>query len=155
MAAARTMKGARAVGGLLPPELKAAFRQRGFVEAAVVNEWSSIVGERLAGMCCPERLTRDGALRVRAQGSAAPELQHLAPQVLERVAAFFGYAAANRLVIVHGPPATRPTSRRAPPRPLSPVEAKALEASLEPVEDERLREALERLGRMVLGSDPA
>ncbi len=152
MTTTRHRRGARAVGGLLPPELMKAFRSRGFVEAAVLTEWPSIVGDRLAQMCCPERLARDGTLRVRAQGAAAPELQHLAPQILDRVAGFFGYRAATRLVIVHGPPATRRPVPAPRPRALSPAEEASLGARVAAVEDERLREALARLGKMVLGS---
>jgi hypothetical protein len=147
--AVRTAKGPRAVAALLPADVRRAFRERGFVQAAVVTEWPAIVGAELAARCCPERLGRDGTLRVRAQGAAAPYLQHLAPQILERVATFFGYRAATRLVIAHGPsrrPAP-PTTRA--PRALSGAEESGIADRTAGVEDDRLRAALERLGRAV------
>lgn len=151
----RTTKGPRVVATMLPADLRRAFRQRGFVEAAVLTEWPAIVGEDLALRCCPERLGRDGALRVRAQGAAAPDLQHLAPQILERVATFFGYRAATRLVILHGAPARRAARPRAAPRPLKPAEEADIAERTARIEDERLRAALLRLGRMVVSSRPA
>lgn len=141
--------GARIVAALLPPDLKRAFKARGFAEQAVVTEWAAIVGPELAARCVPEGLGRDGALRVRAEGSAAPELQHMAPVVLERVATFFGYRAATRLVILHG---ARPRPRPRPrpePRPLSAEEAALIARRAAGVEDAELADALERLGRRV------
>ena len=145
----RAAKGPRLVAGLMPAELRRAFRERGFVQAAVVTEWPAIVGAELAAYCCPERLARDGTLRVRAQGAAAPHLQHLAPQILERVATFFGYRAATRLVIAHGATRRPPPARKAT-RALSQAEKDAIAARAADVTDDRLRGALERLGRAIV-----
>ena len=143
------------IAAMMPAALRRAFRERGFVEAAVLTEWPAIVGESLADRCCPERLGRDGTLRVRAQGAAAPELQHLAPQIVERVATFFGYRAATRIFILHGAPARRAARPRPAPRALKPAEEADIADRAARVEDDRLRAALERLGRMVAASRPA
>jgi hypothetical protein len=142
--------GARIVAPLLPGDLKRAFRARGFVETAVLTEWPAIVGDDLAARCVPESLGRDGALRVRAQGAAAPELQHMAPRILERVATFFGYRAATRLVILHGAPRRSPKRPREAARPLTAEETERIADLARRVEDAELRAALERLGRQVV-----
>ena len=148
-------KGPRRIAAALPPELKRAFRARGLADGQILDAWPAIVGEELAGQCCPERLGPDGTLRLRAAGAAALALQHLAPQILERVATHFGFRAARRIVLVQGPLPRRARATRRPPRPLLPAEEKALAGLLEGVEDEAVRGALERLGRAILGHNSA
>lgn len=142
-------RGARRVAVALPPDLVRAFRARGFVVSAVLNEWDSIVGADLAGRCVPESLGRDGTLRVRAEGAAAPELQHLAPTILERLATFFGYRAATRLVILHGSRPRPKAPRRPAPRPLTAAELAHIAARAAAIDDPDLAAALERLGRSI------
>ena len=145
-------RGPRQLGKLLPPELRKAFRARGFAEAGVLTEWPAIVGEDLAARSCPERLGRDGTLRVRLEGGAALEFQHLAPQILERIATFFGYRAVNRMTLVQGPLPPRRKPARPSLRALDASEEAALRARIADIEDPALKAALDRLGRAVLGT---
>ena len=85
---------------------------------------------------------------------ARPELQHLAPQLIERINGYFGYAAVARLQIIQGPlPHAAPPARR-PPAALDAARQRALNKRLESIGDDPLRQALERLGRAVLGKRP-
>jgi hypothetical protein len=148
-------------------------RQRGTATARLAAEWSAIVGPDIARQSLPERLVgggggraprgggaRDkrpataapagGTLRLRVDGPLALELQHAAPQIIDRINGYFGYAAVARLRIVQGP-----LPHRAPPAPPSPrrldgAEARALQERVAPVGDTALREALERLGKAIL-----
>ncbi len=141
-------------GLLLPQAAAKAYRKHGFAESRLLTDWASVVGERLAEVCLPEKLARDGALSVRVSPAFALELQHLEPQILERIAGYFGHRAVSRLKLRQGivePPA--PDMRRQP-RALTPDEDHALDARLAGVEDDALRAALERLGRAVIGSKP-
>lgn len=152
---ASTHRGPRIVGRLLPPDLKRAFRTRGFVEAAILTEWHTVVGETLAARSCPERLGRDGTLRIRVASGAALELQHLAPQIMERIATFFGYRAVARLALIQGPVRSpRRPVRLNIPAPSPESEARIAMATAE-IADPTLREALRGLGRSVLGSAEA
>jgi predicted nucleic acid-binding Zn ribbon protein len=57
-------------------------------QASVVEEWSRLVGERVARVCQPESVSRDGTLFVRvASGTWMQELQLLTPEILERLRA--------------------------------------------------------------------
>lgn len=144
-------------------------RRRGTATARLAVEWSTIVGPDIARYSHPERLVGGGAkapagqpvsgtnvrktggtLRLRVDGPLALELQHLEPQLIERINTYFGYAAVGRLQIVQGPLPHRPAPTRPAERPLDPARARALRDRLEPVADERLRRSLERLGRAVL-----
>jgi hypothetical protein len=142
-------------------------RKRGTATARLALEWTQIVGPDIARHSLPERLIggaagpaapksasqpAGGTLRLRVDGPLALELQHLAPQLIERINGYFGYPAVARLRIVQGPLPHRPTvSRPLLPAPLAADRARALRAQVATVGDERLRAALERLGRSVFG----
>lgn len=141
--------------GLLLPEAAAkAYRKHGFAEARLLTDWALVVGDKLAEVCLPEKLARDGALTVRVSPAFALELQHLEPKILERIAGFFGHRAVSRLKLRQGAVAPPDVGLRREPRPLSAAEDLALGERLAGVEDDALRAALDRLGRAVIGSRP-
>ena len=78
-------------------------RKRGLVGSGIINDWANIVGQKLAEHTLPEKLDKNGTLRIRVDSPIATEIQHLEPQILEKVAIYFGYRAARRLSIVQGP----------------------------------------------------
>ena len=139
-------------GALLPAAAAKLYRKQGFAQAEVLTEWPRVVGERLADTTIPEKLTRDGTLTVKVSPAFALELQHLEPQVLERIATYFGHRAVKRLRLVQGHIPARPVPRIRKPRELTKTEAAALEQRLAPVEDQDMKQALDRLGRAILGS---
>ncbi|MCL5776369.1 DUF721 domain-containing protein [Limibaculum sp. FT325] len=82
--------------------------RQGFAEAAVLLHWPEIVGAAWAGLCHPVKVTYGrgaelgATLMVRADGPAALELEHRAPQIVERINAHYGYRAIARLRITQG-----------------------------------------------------
>ena len=93
---------------LLGKVLDPASRRRGLAEAGVLTDWPSIVGEALAARCQPVKLTgsgrgHGGILHVHVAGSAALELQHSEPQLLERINSLFRLSGG-------GPPAPDPSA---------------------------------------------
>jgi len=135
--------------------------RRGFGEAQVILEWPAVVGQDLARDSLPVKLSfsrgdrLDGTLHLRVATGAALEIQHLEPLIIERINGFFGYRAVVRLAIRQGPLPQRAPPRPPELRPLSRGESAALEHDLEAVKDPGLREALDRLGRAVIGTAPA
>ena len=65
-------------------------------------EWSAVAGAELAAQTWPEKLGRDGALKIRVAPGFALDLQHRASLVIDRINFFFGRAAVTRLVLVQG-----------------------------------------------------
>lgn len=138
----------RAVSELLPNVGGAAFRRFGFVQSSVVSRWAEIVGERLAAASVPESIRfphgskQDGTLTLVVRGAHAPMMQHVAPEIIERVNRFFGYAAVARLQIRQGEVAPR-EPRRAPAavRPVPTEMGEGLKA----IADPELRAVLESL----------
>ena len=145
----------RAVAELLPAIGGAAFRRFGFVQSSIVSRWAEIVGDKLAAASQPESIRfphgkkQDGVLTLVARGAHAPMLQHITPEITERVNRFFGYAAVARVAIRQGEVAAK-EPRRAPPS-LRPVPADMGEG-LKTIADPELRAVLESLAAGVAAS---
>lgn len=138
----------RAVAELLPAIGGVAFRRFGFVQSSIVSRWPEIVGERFAQATAPESIRfppgekKDGVLTVTVRGAHAPMMQHVAPELVERVNRFFGYAAVARIQIRQGDVArTAPRVERRRPAPAPPEMGEGLKA----IADPELRAVLESL----------
>lgn len=147
----------RPVAELVPDVGRVAFRKFGFVQSAVVRRWSEIVGERYAGVSAPESIRfprgerANGVLSLVVQGAHAPMMQHIAPEIMERVNRFFGYPAVARVAIRQGEVPRAPVLRpKAEPAPI-PVE---MGESLRGIADPELRAVLEGLAAGVAGPVP-
>lgn len=150
----------RAVSELLPDVGGAAFRRFGFIQSAVVSRWPDIVGQRLAAASAPESIRfphgkkQDGVLTLTVRGAHAAMLQHVTPEIVERVNRFFGYAAVAEVRIRQGevaaPAVSRRDSGRAPPSVrVVPVE---MGEGLKAIADPELRAVLESLAAGVAAS---
>ena len=141
----------------MPEVGRTAFRRFGFVQSSVVTRWPEIVGPRHAQVCSPEAIRfppgekSDGILQLVVVPAHAPIIQHVIPEIIERVNRFFGYNAVARVKLRQGevtPPRTA-IPPVAPPslRPI-PVE---LGDSLRDIGDPELRKVLESLARSLSG----
>jgi hypothetical protein len=147
--------GLRSAGSHLPKVTDGVLRKRGFVEASLVNDWPAVVGEAVARVTRPDRLSfpkgerSGGTLHLVVSGANALEMQHKAPMLVERINMVFGYAAIARIVLRRGHLA--PPPKRVPSRRETTEEAKAdIAARVRTVGDEALRDALSDLGNHVL-----
>ena len=149
----------RAVAELQPAIGGAAFRRFGFVQAAIVSRWPEIVGARWANVSAPESLRfppgqkADGTLTLVVKGAHAPMMQHITPEIVERVNRFFGYTAVARIQIRQGevqPNGRGGEPRRAPPS-LKPVPVE-MGQGLNGIADPELRAVLESLAAGVAAS---
>jgi hypothetical protein len=143
--------GLRRMPDLLPALLDPVARRRGLAEARLLTDWATVVGPALAARCQPIRLAagegRGGVLHLHVTGTAALEIQHSAPQILERINGFFGRPVVGRLRLVQAPLPRPPAPPAPPPRPpLSAAEQAAIDGAVHAVEDRALRVALAALG---------
>src|SRR5687768_17654323 len=99
---------AKAVAELVPQIGRAAFRRFGFVQSSVVTRWPEIVGPRHAQVCMPESIRfppgekSEGILQLVVLPAHAPLIQHVIPEIMERVNRFFGYKAVSRVKLRQG-----------------------------------------------------
>jgi hypothetical protein len=152
--------GVKALGSFLPRLTRKAFEKYGFSAATLITDWPTIAGKELAAFTAPERLKwprgversedevnpadkgRPGAtLVLRVDAARALDVQYNARQIIERINAYFGYAAIAELRILQAPVAA-PHQDRGRPRP-SPM---PLTAEVAGIADAGLRDALGRLG---------
>jgi hypothetical protein len=143
--------GLRRLPDLLGRVLDPASRRRGLAEVRVLTDWPSIVGEVLAARCQPVKLTgggrgHGGILHIHVAGSAALELQHSEPQLLERINSYFGYPAVARLRLIRAPLALPRRAGAAAAPPLDAAARAEIEALVQPVAHDGLRAALAGLG---------
>lgn len=170
--------GPKAVGSFVPKLAQKAFEKFGFATAAVLTDWTSIVGHEIAACTAPERLrwprpvdeaaetrsskgrgraaapAKTGAtLLLRVEPARALDVQYRTTQIIERINAYFGYLAVTDIRLTQAPLAKAPVARpRATALGVSPkaVIRKALAPDeTARIEDADLRAALERLGAAI------
>ena len=150
---------AKPVAELVPQIGRAAFRRFGFIQASVVTRWPEIVGPRHAQVCMPEAIRfppgekSGGILQLVVLPAHAPLIQHVIPEIVERVNRFFGYKAVARVKLRQG--AVKPphaegvrTAQGGLGPSLKPIPLE-LGDSLRDIGDPELRAVLESLARSV------
>jgi hypothetical protein len=152
--------GLKSVGSFVPRLTRKAFEKYGFSAATLITDWRTIAGKELAAFTAPERLKwprgversddevgadhrgRPGAtLVLRVDPARALDVQYSGRQIVERINAYFGYAAVAELRILQAPVAAPNPDRsrsRSSPLPLT--------TEVAGIADAGLRDALGRLG---------
>lgn len=155
---------AKAIADLTPQIGRTAFRRFGFVQSSVVTRWPEIVGPTHAKVCAPEAIRfppgekSDGILDLVVTPAHAPLIQHVIPEIVERVNRFFGYRAVARVKLRQGavkPPQGTGTGTQAakPPPSLKPIPME-LGQGLRDIGDPELRAVLESLARGLGSGEP-
>jgi hypothetical protein len=140
---------------------------QGFAAADVIVAWPEIVGERLAEFTQPLKIAwrrrspvddpggarpEPATLVVRVESAFALEMQHLAPIVIERVNAHYGWRCVGRIVLKQGP-VRRVASERPAPVEASTADRERVGAAVTPIADQSLKAALDRLGQAILADN--
>jgi hypothetical protein len=152
----------RPVADVLGEALKDAFAKQGFASVELVTRWPEIVGNEIAAHAQPERIRwprrpqaghtpEPGTLMLRVEGPAALEIQHQPEIILERVNQFFGWRAVGALRLRQAP-LLRRAARRAPREPDAEAVARVA-TGLSGIKDEKLRQALAKLGAAMDAAD--
>lgn len=157
---------ARPVADLVPQIGRAAFRRFGFVQSSVVTRWPEIVGKAHARVCAPESIRFErgeksqGRLNLVVLPAHAPLIQHVIPEIIERVNRFFGYQAVARVSMRQGqvqpPHALGKQGQHDQPRAIAtgPIAAE-LGESLREIGDPELRMVLTSLAQTLSRQPPA
>ncbi|MGL5116877.1 MAG: DUF721 domain-containing protein [Beijerinckiaceae bacterium] len=161
----RPPKGATALEAFVDACLGPALKAKGFSTSAITLNWDEIAGASLARWSEPATLKwpprppgaaesepkRGATLVVRVEGAFALEMQHMAPQLIQRINGFLGWRCVERLQLMQGPV----RKETEPPRRAKPVldvaSSRRLDKALDGMEDGPLKVSLARLGVGVLG----
>ncbi|MDM9626708.1 DUF721 domain-containing protein [Rhizobium sp. S152] len=143
--------------GLIDPVLA----KRAGINTALLGSWDEIAGEDFADCTRPEKIAwargggddgsfRPGVLTIACEGARALFLTHAQGELIQRINSFFGFSAVHQIRIVQKPVSQAFKRSRTPP-PLKGEAARRLEGMMEGIDNEKLREAVKRLGTAVLG----
>lgn len=136
----------RALGAILPPLVRPVLKKRAPSIAALLADWEAVAGPAIAAVALPRRLAA-GTLTLACSPTVALELQHLAPQLLQRINTFLGTSAVARLRFA---PDTARAPARPPPAPPRAVPAEVA-AAVAALPSGELRQALAALGAALAG----
>lgn len=160
-------RGFARAASVLQPHIRKAAEGRGFAVTRVLTHWEEVAGAEIARLARPVKISHTGpgfgaTLVLLTTGANAPLVEMQKERLRERINAAYGYNAIARLRVTQtsptgfaeaqaqfAPPAPAPQPRPDPAR-----EARAAEIAA-PVQDDRLRAALEDLGRAVLSRGAA
>jgi hypothetical protein len=157
----RRRRGFESASGLLRDQIRSAGESRGFAVSRLLTHWSEIVGQEVAAMARPVKVSYSkggfgATLVLLTTGSSAPILQMQLPVIREKVNACYGYNAISRISVTQ----TAPTGFAegqvafAPPRktssPADPAVSRAAAALSDGVHNDDLRSALAALAEKVL-----
>lgn len=151
---------AKSISDLVPEIGRAAFRRYGFIQSSVVSRWPEIVGERYAKVSLPESIRfprgekEGGTLHLMVSGAHATLMQHITPEIIERVNRFFGYGAVSQVRFRQGDlnASQDKEKRTAPPPSLKPAPIE-LGDSLRDIGDPELHRVLESLASAVASKE--
>jgi hypothetical protein len=151
------------LGKVLQSIASAFVSKQGFVWAAILQDWPSVVGEIYKDMVMPKKImfpkgkNTDGTLSVIVENSGAALLvQHLQPLILERVNRYFGYKAITKMAMRQGIfPEKSLLDQEAPKkgRPLTHEEQEEIQHLLKSFPEGPLRETLKSFAESLFKSD--
>src|SRR6202012_2955623 len=132
--------------------------RRAGINTALLGSWDEIVAEDFADCTRPEKIAwarrgncgeesryQPGTLTIACEGARALFLTHAQGELIQRINGFFGYPAIHQIRIVQKPVSSA-VKRSRTPAPLKGAAAARLEGMMEGIEDQRLRQAIARLG---------
>lgn len=164
-APAKRGRGFERTGSLLQPRIRAASEGRGYGAAKLMAHWAEIVGAEVAACARPVKLGYSGkglgaTLTLLTTGPHAPVIEMQRERIRERVNQVIGHAAVARVRVTQTAPEGFAEGQAVfepapPPEPApDPRAAEAAREATGGVGDERLRAALEALGRNVMTHRP-
>lgn len=153
------MKRPRPLAELIEETLAPVLAAQGFASSDIIASWPELVGERLSLKCEPLKInwprktatsqSSDAAtLIVKVESAFALDLQHLAPILIERINARYGWKAIGKVVLKQGP-----IRKIVPPTPIPAPSPELIDQARRTVgvlADTSLAESLTRLGAGIL-----
>ena len=133
---------------LVAKVVKPVMRKRGFYDVDIISDWSHIVGPEWANLSIPKKLSfnpktrRSGTLHIQVSPGSSVLMQHIEPQIIDRVNTYFGFEAVKKLRLIHGyipePQTETPEAKEKITVPLPEIEG---------IADQALKESLQRFGQ--------
>lgn len=128
---------------------KPVYQKYGFANLKLHANWVQIIGERLAAVCEPEKITysgvekKDGVLHIKVYNPAfSLEIESLRPRILNNLQIIMGYKAASKIRIAVANRAEVAIEAGVKPKKKL---IKSDQPNFDDIEDQELKEALTEL----------
>lgn len=150
------------VGRTIIPLAKQLLGKNGFMQIELISNWEEIVGEKLAEYVLPQKISfvkdeRVGGTLVLLvlSGAFAMEVESKKLKILQKVNAFFGYEALNKIKIIQtSNPENFLKTKNVYDKPkknlVSEKQKTYINELTESIDNESLRLKLEEIGREIL-----
>ena len=148
-------RGFAQAGGLLAARIRQGAHTRGFAEARLLTQWDAIVGQDIARMARPGKVSyaksgMGATLTIAVSGANAPVVAMQTDMIRQRVNACYGYNAISRVRIDQSAWTPGMAEAAAPYEPDKPGPTPKVTMGIDKVNDAGLRDALARLAGNVL-----
>lgn len=138
----------RTIGRSLYKILKPLAQKSGFADGRIFSHWRQIVGQDMAQMARPQKLSNKTLTLSVSNGAVAMEVQHQSMQLMERINSHFGFQAVSSIRTLQTYMELEPAPQKPAIKPDQGARTRAA-AQVENVKDDTLRDALSRLGSYV------
>jgi hypothetical protein len=153
-------RGFMQTGGLLKAKIRTATESRGFAETRLLTNGKDIAGPSTASLCRPVKVSygKQGfgaTLTFLTTGANAPVLQMQLPKILLKVNSIYGYNAISKIKITQTSPIDfddniNDLKQKPTKKILSEKQRIHVETSVKSVSDNKLKDALSRLGENII-----
>jgi hypothetical protein len=151
--------GPRPIGALIGRTIQPVTARRGFATAELVAAWPELIGPAFVTHAQPAKISwprgaergAQGTLTIRVTGGRAVYLMHELDTLKERINAFLGFEAIQRIKLIPGQAVSPPSAEERPRPPVNTCLIADVGRLVKDIEDEPLRASLQRLGLAVFG----
>ncbi len=157
----------KAIGKHFSKVAEKAYAHHGAAWAGLLSNWQTIAGSPLSDICSPEKISWPGQQRGQAETRSkhqkiggtlvikvafgrALEIQHITPQIIDRINAYYGYQAVAQIKIIQGKIEKLETARKSALPPLDQKTNSELNSQMTKISNDGLKGALRNLAKGVL-----
>ena len=101
----RSIQGLRPLSKSLPSGLKTILKKGGYNYSSIINNWSSLVGKKVADVCYPksvktDRKLKDGILFLNVTHGDQLLVEYSKKDIIDKINVFFGYRFVKEIRLV-------------------------------------------------------
>ena len=141
------------------------FNRQGFVKSYIIDNWKEIVGEEYYKKSIPEKLRIQkggGVLTIATDGATSTEMEYIKTDIIKKINDYYGYRAVNRIRFRNSfiqdemkDVQDEITEKKSIKQNIKNKNSKnkKVDAFLSEVEESDLKEAINSLGKIIIGKN--
>ena len=141
------------------------FNRQGFVKSYIIDNWKEIVGEEYYKKSIPEKLRIQkggGVLTIATDGATSTEMEYIKTDIIQKINDYYGYRAVNRIRFRNSfiqdemkDVQDEITEKKSIKQNIKNKNSKnkKVDAFLSEVEESDLKEAINSLGKIIIGKN--